>query len=199
MAGEISMNVFMIGGTGLIGSEAAAELIRRGHGVSSVALPPVPPGAPLPGEMKLEFGNYVDMADDEVRRRLSGAEGFVFAAGVDERVEGPAPIYDMFKKYNIMPLARWLRIAKECGVRHAVICGSYFCHFDRIWPEKALARWHPYIRSRRDQEDMALSSSCPTSSARSPAASPCGSSSWRASAPCGGPRCIPGAAPRWSR
>jgi nucleoside-diphosphate-sugar epimerase len=63
----------------------------------------------------------------------------------------------MFKKYNITPLERWLKIARECGVRHAVICGSYFSYFDKIWPEKELYRWHPYIRSRRDQEKMALS------------------------------------------
>lgn len=34
------MNVFMIGGTGLLGSEAARELIKRGHSVTSMALPP---------------------------------------------------------------------------------------------------------------------------------------------------------------
>ena len=33
------MNVFMIGGTGLLGSAAAAELIARGHQVKSIALP----------------------------------------------------------------------------------------------------------------------------------------------------------------
>ena len=42
------MKVFMIGGTGLLGSEAARELIRRGHEVSSLALPPLPTGAMLP-------------------------------------------------------------------------------------------------------------------------------------------------------
>ena len=30
------MKVFMIGGTGLLGSEAAKELIARGHKVSSI-------------------------------------------------------------------------------------------------------------------------------------------------------------------
>ena len=50
-----------------------------------------------------------------------------------------------------------LRIAKESGVRHAVICGSYFSYFAKIWPEKELTKWHHYIRSRVDQETMALS------------------------------------------
>lgn len=151
------MKVFIIGGTGLLGSEAARELIRRGHEVSSIALPPIPEGADLPPEMKLDFGNYMELSDNELRERMEGCEGFVFAAGVDERVEGPAPIYELFQKYNITPLERILRVAKECGVRHAVICGSYFVYFDKEWPEKELSKWHPYIRSRRDQEALALS------------------------------------------
>ena len=42
------MKVFMIGGTGLLGSEAAKVLIERGHEVTSIALPPLPEGAVLP-------------------------------------------------------------------------------------------------------------------------------------------------------
>lgn len=150
------MRVFMIGGTGLLGSEAAKELIRRGHGVSSIALPPIPAGAQLPPEMRLEFGNYMEMTDDQLRKHFQGCEGFVFAAGVDERVEGPAPIYELFKKYNITPLERLLRIAKECGVKHSAICGSYFAYFEKLWPDKGLSKWHPYIRSRRDQENATM-------------------------------------------
>lgn len=155
-AGGVLMKVFMIGGTGLLGSEGAHELIRRGHQVRSVALPPLPAGAVLPPEMELRLGNYMDMSDDDLRQELTGCDGLVFAAGVDERLEGPPPIYDMFKKFNIVPLERLLKLAKACGVRHAVICGSYFSYFARLWPQKELARWHPYIRSRLDQEAMAL-------------------------------------------
>lgn len=150
------MKIFIIGGTGLLGSEAAKELIKRGHKVTSIALPPIPTGAGLPPEMELEFGNYMEMTDEELKKHFKGCEGFIFAAGVDERIEGPAPIYDMFKKFNITPLERLLRIAKESGVKHAVVCGSYFSYFDKLWPEKELYKWHPYIRSRRDQEDVAL-------------------------------------------
>jgi nucleoside-diphosphate-sugar epimerase len=157
IAKEVIVKVFMIGGTGLLGSQAARELIARGHSVSSIALPPIPPGALLPPEMGIDFGNYMEMTDNELRRRFEGCEGFVFAAGIDERVEGPPPVYEMFRKYNIDPLERMLRIAKEAGVRRAVICGSYFSHFDKVRPEDQLARWHPYIRSRVDQEAMALS------------------------------------------
>lgn len=151
------MKVFMIGGTGLLGSEGAKELIKRGHEVSSIALPPIPTGSNIPKEMKLTLGNYLEMSDEDLQNNMTGCEGLVFAAGVDERVEGPAPIYDMFYKYNIAPVKKLLTIAKSCSVKHAVILGSYFAYFNRIWPELELTKHHPYIRSRVDQEKMALS------------------------------------------
>lgn len=151
------MKIFMIGGTGLLGSEGAKELIKRGHSVSSISLPPIPTGANIPKEMELSLGNYMELTDEEIKEYMTGCEGFVFAAGVDERVEGPVPIYDLFYKYNIEPLKRLLTIAKQCNVKHVVILGSYFAYFDRARPEWGLAKIHPYIKSRVDQEDMALS------------------------------------------
>ena len=150
------MRIFMIGGTGLLGSEGARELIARGHEVVSIALPPLPEGAALPPEMEIEFGNYLEMTDDQLREKMAGCEGFVFAAGVDERVEGPAPIYRLYKKYNIDPVRRLLGLCRECGVKHAVILGSYFSYAAKKWPEKTLTKYHPYIRSRIDQENVAM-------------------------------------------
>ncbi len=151
------MKVFMIGGTGLIGSEAARELIRRDHEVISIALPPLPKGASIPKEMKLEFGNYLEMSDQEILHLMEGCEGFVFAAGIDERIEGAPPIYDLFKKYNIDPLQRLLSLALKAGIKHSVICGSYFSHFAKKMPKLNLSKHHPYIRSRIDQEEMVFS------------------------------------------
>ena len=151
------MDVLMIGGTGLLGSEGARALIARGHRVKTLALPPLPKGAPLPDAMSITFGNYMDMPDDELTSHLEGCQGLVFAAGVDERVEAPPPIKAMFDKYNLRPLQRLLRLAKAQGVRHTVICGSYFSHFAREWPELKLAEHHPYIKSRLEQEEMAFS------------------------------------------
>jgi len=151
------MKIFLVGGTGLLGSAAAEELIKRGHEVKAIALPPVPEGVQLPPQMTLEFKSYLDLSDDEIRQCFDGCEGFVFAAGIDERVTGPKPVYDYFNKFNVTPLERFLRIGKECGVKHSVICGSYFSYFDKKWPHLELAKWHPYIRSRREQERVALS------------------------------------------
>ena len=68
----------------------------------------------LPPEMKMEFGNYLEMSDEELRAHLTGCEGFVFAVGVDERVEGPAPIYNLYKQYNIDPINRLLAALLLC-------------------------------------------------------------------------------------
>lgn len=76
------MKVSMIGGTGLLGSEAAHELIARGHEAATLALPPLPEGAPLPPEMKIEFGNNLEVSDDELKARFCGCDAFIFAVGV---------------------------------------------------------------------------------------------------------------------
>lgn len=151
------MKICMIGGTGLLGSQGAKELISRGHQVKAIALPPLPEGAVLPPEMEIEYGNYLEMNDDEIRKMFDGCDGFVFAAGVDERVKGPAPIYDLYKKYNIDPIYRLLKIAKECGIKHTVVLGSYFAYFAKARPQMKLTAYHPYIRSRIDQENAAMS------------------------------------------
>lgn len=151
------MKVFIAGGTGLLGAAGASELIKRGHSVISVALPPIPKGADIPKEMELSLGNYLEMSDDDLKKMLTGCDGFVFAAGVDERIEFPPSVYDVYFKYNIAPVARLLKIAKSCGVKKAVILGSYFSYFAKLWPEKKLCDKHSYIRSRIDQEHVALS------------------------------------------
>ena len=151
------MKVFMIGGTGLLGCEAARIFIERGHAVKSVALPPLPEGAPIPKEMELEFCNIYEKSDDEIKAIMQGCDCFVFAAGIDERVEFPAPVYDAYYKYNIAPLKRILPLCKEIGMKNAVILGSYFSYAAKEWPEMELTKKHTYIRSRIDQEEVAFS------------------------------------------
>ena len=151
------MRVFMIGATGLLGAKAAEIFLERGHSVTGVALPPLPLGANLPEGMKIELCNLYEKTDDQIRALLRGHDCFVFAAGVDERVEFPAPVYDAYDKYNIQPLKRILPLCKEVGVKKAVILGSYFCTLAKERPDMELEKKHPYIRSRMDQEQVALS------------------------------------------
>lgn len=150
------MKIFMIGGTGLLGSEAAKELIARGHEVTTIARAIPPSDGGLPQEMKVAQGNYLEMTEEELREKFQGYDGFIFAAGIDERVISTPPVYELYKKHNVYPIRKLLKIAKECGVRHSVICGSYLAYLAKKWPEKELTRWHPYIRSRIDQENAAM-------------------------------------------
>jgi len=134
-----------------LGSAAARELIARGHEVRAIALPPVTTGpyVPLhvPPRMELKFKDYLLLSDDEIRECFSGCEGFVFAAGVD----------DSINNFNVTPMERLLHIARESGVKHVVICGTYFSYFDRKWPRLKLSLWHPYVKSHTEREEAALS------------------------------------------
>lgn len=151
------MKIFMVGGTGLLGSEGAKQLIAKGHQVTSLALSDIPKGAVLPKEMQLITRDYLEISDGEIHEYLHGCDGFIFAAGIDDRVSGKPPVYELYKKYNIDPVDRFLRIAKEEKVAHCVVLGSYFAYFDRLWPRLKLKENNPYIKSRIDQETVALS------------------------------------------
>lgn len=151
------MKVLIIGGSGLLGSQAAWELTSRGHEVRGLSLPPLPQGARFPEGMEHRFASYLDMTDAELSDCLSGCEGLVFAAGVDERVKVKPPVEAFYEKYNNAPLGRILRLARATGVRHAVVLGSYFTHFNRKWPALRLQEYHPYIKSRAQQQAIALS------------------------------------------
>ena len=153
------MKVFMVGGTGLLGEKAANILIERGHEVVSVALPPVPVGAPIPKKMDLHLCDVNYLSDEEVLKLMKGCECFIFASGIDERVECPAPVYDWYDKYNVKPVDRLLGLSKKAGIKKAVILGSYFSMLDKeeygykqVLP-KGLKERNPYIRARLLQEE----------------------------------------------
>ena len=144
----------MIGGTGLLGCEAAIQLIKRGHKVSSVALPPIPEGAPIPEEMNLIIGDINKKTDEEILDLLEGQDVFIFAAGVDERVEFPAPVLEYYHKYNIAPLERIFPLCKKAGVKRAVVLGSYFSYLSKQMPQEHFEDKNLYFRSRLDQEKV---------------------------------------------
>lgn len=153
------MKVFLVGGTGLLGAEASRIFIERGHEVSAVALPPIPEGAPIPKQMKLRLCDINKKSDEEISKMLKGCDAFVFASGIDERVECPAPVFDWYDKYNIKPVDRLLGLAKKAGVKKAVVLGSYFSMLDREEYgykqklPKGLKERNPYIRARLLQEE----------------------------------------------
>lgn len=148
------MNIFMIGGTGLLGCEAATDLIKKGHKVTSVALPPLPEGAPIPEEMDIIFQDINKVSDEELEKLLAGNDVFIFAAGVDERVEFPAPVMDYYYKFNIAPLERIFPICKKVGIKRAVVLGSYFAYLSKARPDMGLTQKNKYFKARMLQEEV---------------------------------------------
>lgn len=155
------MNVLVIGGTGFLGYYAVKEFLRRGHSVTILALPPMPAPGLFPDEVQIKLANLDDLSDDEVRALLRGQDGVVMAAGADDRIIPKAPAYPFFYHHNVEVSARLFRLAREAGVKRGALLSSYFAHFDRIWPHLRLAETHPYVRSRKEQEEQALAAAMP--------------------------------------
>lgn len=161
------MRCLIVGGTGFIGYHAVWELVRRGHEVSVLALPPPPtaggdPCPPLfPPQIRVTLADLATLPDADVQALLAGHDAVVYAAGADDRITPRRPAYDFFYRANVEATARFFALARAAGVRRGVVLGSYFTYFDRTWPHLALARHHPYIRSRVEQANAALAAAGP--------------------------------------
>lgn len=149
-------NVFILGGTGLLGYHTVRELLDKGYNVSTIALPPMPQEDLLPKEVNCQLGNMNDMSDEEILRALDGMDVFIHAAGADERALPEAPATRFFYEENVIPTQRFARLAREAGVKKFMIYGSYFSHFAEQWPDLKLATEQAYPRTRLLQEEVAI-------------------------------------------
>jgi nucleoside-diphosphate-sugar epimerase len=164
----LTKRVFVIGGTGFLGYHAIQEFLANGWEVTALGLPPAPPADPstrlrqaqpnssgqriyLPS-VKVILRDLEAATDEELLALLRGHDILVFAAGLDDRVLLQRPAYPKFYHANVEVPVRVLTLAKQAGIQRAVVLGSYFAHFNRLWPEAKLAERHPYIRSRVEQE-----------------------------------------------
>ena len=151
------MKVFILGGTGFIGYHTTLALLKQGHTVETLALPPLPEEGLFPEGVSIHLGNFNQMKDQELLDLMSGCGAVVFAAGADDRVTPKKPAYPFFYQANVLSAKRFFTLAKTAGVSRGVLLNSYFAYFDRVWPELKLSEHHPYIRSRREQEEVVLS------------------------------------------
>ena len=149
--------VFVIGGTGFLGYHIIQEFLSAGWEVTAIGLPSVHPPRLFPESVKMIYQDLDQASDEELLSMMRGHTALVFAAGRDDRYTPNKPAYPMFHQANVSALARILHLAKDAGIKRAVVLGSYFAHFHRLWPELKLAERHPYIRSRIEQETVAFS------------------------------------------
>lgn len=148
-------NVFILGGTGLLGYHTVKELLSRGYHVSTVALPPMPAPELLPPEVECHLGDINEMTDKAILKILTDQDMFIYAAGADERVVPDAPAAKFFYEANVKPTQRLARLAREAGVKKFVVYGSYFAHAAEQWPELDLKK-QAYPRTRLLQEEVAI-------------------------------------------
>lgn len=149
------MKTFIVGGTGFLGYYTCLELLKHGHQVSTLAHMPPPAELDFPAEVKLDIADMNKISDEDLLAHFEGVEGLIFAAGVDDRIVPKAPAYPFFYNGNVVATERIIRLAKQAGVKRAVIFSSYFVACHRKWPEMKLAEKHPYIRSRVEQIEAA--------------------------------------------
>jgi nucleoside-diphosphate-sugar epimerase len=144
--------VFVVGGTGFLGFYAIQEFLKNGWEATALGLPPAPPADLYSAAVKVVLRDLDAATDEELLALLRGHEALVFAAGMDDRYTPKRRAYPKFYHANVEIPVRVLRLAEQAGVKHAVVFGSYFAHFHRLWPDMKLAERHPYIRSRVEQE-----------------------------------------------
>lgn len=148
-------NVFILGGTGLLGYHTTKELLKHGYNVSTVSLPPMPTEELLPAEVKCQLGNINEMTDEKVLELLEGIDMFVYAAGADERTTPEAPASHFFYEANVLPTQRLVRLSRQAGVKKFVVYTSYFAHFAEKWTDLDMAKGQAYPRTRLLQEEIA--------------------------------------------
>ncbi len=135
------MKILIVGGTGLIGGHAALHLQTLGHDVTIAARKPPPAATPM---TKLPFLAIDYVAGSYNKDDLAGFDALVFAAGNDIRHVPPgADAAAHWLEANGEALPRFFAVAREAGVRKAVLVGSFYPH---VAP--TLVESDPYVRSR---------------------------------------------------
>lgn len=149
-------NVFIVGGAGFLGYHTCLELVGRGVRVTALALPNESVDESLSASVNLVRADIDQLSDLELSNLLVGHDSLIYAAGPDDRIELPPNVSanDFFQKHLVGRTDRVLRVAKERGLRHAVVFGSYFSYINNHGlaglPPTSLER-HPYVKARVDQ------------------------------------------------
>ncbi|AXQ28888.1 NAD-dependent epimerase/dehydratase family protein [Solimonas sp. K1W22B-7] len=137
------MNILVLGGTGLIGGDAALHLASLGHQVTLAARKPaaVAEGSPL---SKLPFLQIDYLADAEIPA-LASFDTLVFAAGNDIRHVPPGTDEsEHWQRANVEGVPRFFARARDAGIRRAVYIGSFY---PQVRPD--LVEKSTYVRGRK--------------------------------------------------
>ena len=145
------MKIMIVGGTGFLGYYATKVALERGYEVGAFALDDVNLEGWWPKEVPVGHGDVFEMTEDELVPIFEGYDAFIYSVGPDDRYTPKAPSYDFFHGHLVEDCSKVFRAARRAGVKRSAVNNSYFAYFDRLLPEKGLAKYHPYIRSRVEQ------------------------------------------------
>ncbi len=149
------MRAMVIGGTGLLGYHSVNHLLANGHEVTVLSLPPKPEGL-FPDSVGIEIADLAEASDSELKAAMEGHDWLVFAAGTDPPPMPKDEHEPFLELVNVTMTRRSLAAARAAGVSRAVVLGSYFAYFDRVWPSLRVAEQHSYVASRLRQTRAAF-------------------------------------------
>jgi nucleoside-diphosphate-sugar epimerase len=150
------MKVLMIGGTGYLGYFSVWELVKRGHQVIAMGLPPAPEPGYLPDDVLVVLENIQDLSDEEVLLLLEGCDAVVYGGGADGRNLFTPPAIAGYREANVEPMIRLIPLMQKAGTQRFVILGSYYTALDRTFPLLRIAERHPYVTSRLEQNQVSF-------------------------------------------
>lgn len=140
------MKILIVGGSGLIGGEAALYLQAQGHDVTIMSRKS--PSVPLLESIPYMQGDYVN--DDFSDGRLRGFDSLVFSAAADVRnlmESNSESASEFYSATNDEAVPKFFRAARDAGIKRAVYIGTFY---PRVAPEKVGEC--PYVTSRHNTD-----------------------------------------------
>lgn len=150
------MHIVVIGGTGFIGYHLVNLLLQQKHQVTLLSRSPARAKSLFSDQVEVVQGDLSAPESIDYDTLFADADALVYAAGIDERAEPEGDIYEFFHKENVITCIQVIDQAKAHNVKQVVVLGSIFTYIDRTTPELELVNFHPYIRSRYEQQLQAL-------------------------------------------
>jgi len=149
-----NMKVLIVGGTGLVGGDAAIHLQAQGHDVTLMARNKS--SVPALASMSFMQGDYVN--DEFSDGRLAGFDWLVFAAAADIRympTDGSVTPEQFYSQVNDNAVPRFFSAARDAGVKRAVYIGTFY---PQVAPQQIGVCPYVTSRSKTDEAVLALSS-----------------------------------------
>lgn len=153
-------NIFVVGGAGFLGYHACLELASRDLKVTAMAMPDEEVDETLSAQVEVRRGDIDHLNDEELTELLAGHDGLVYGAGPDDRIEFSPGVNatEFFQTQLVERTERVLKLAKQAGVKKALIFGSYFSYVNNhgvAGIKSGQLERHPYIKARVDQFERA--------------------------------------------